>query len=164
MILSIIIPTSKFRKRHFDHLLATLLPQINGLDDQIEILADTGKDPIGMKLKEMLKDAQGKYVWVLKDSFLLSDSAVKDIFSHASDCEVMEIKGMTLVNGKNPYDWQEVSRHSPMLTGFARTIKYCKDDQKQKEEILRHKPIIKLIENPLIQKRIELKRHTQASH
>lgn len=135
MILSILIPTSQKNKPRLDQLLATLLPQIKELEDQIEIFIEgDNKMGIGAKMNSLLKDAAGKYVWFLKDTDLISETAIEDLFSaFLLEPDVVTISGMTTFNERNPCDWKqgpECERKpnycSPMKAEIARLVPFRK--------------------------------------
>ena len=135
MLLSILIPTSKDTKPKLDQLLAILLPQIKGLDGQIEIFLEGDvKMAIGAKMNSLLKDAIGRYVWFLKDTDLISDTAIQDLFSaFLLEPDVIAISGMSTFNGRNPCDWaqginleRKPNHNSPMKRELANMVTFRK--------------------------------------
>lgn len=174
--LSILIPTSQKTKPMLDQLLAILLPQIKELEGQIEIfLEGDPKMAIGAKMNSLLKDATGEYVWFLKDTDLISETAIEDLFAaFLFEPDVVTISGMTTFNHRNPCDWKQgpdcerkPNHNSPMKAEIARLVPF----RKSKVEALEvwAKRINTLhpwnshteVEKPIIHNRHELTGYTQ---
>ena len=126
MTLSILILHKQETLTYLNQLLAILLPQIKGLDDDLEIYIE-GERMMqeGDKCNSLLKDAIGKYVWFLRDTDIISDTAVSDLLkSFESDKDVYLISGMETFNELNPKDFKDcLLLQSPMKRTFVPKFK-----------------------------------------
>lgn len=178
MILSILIASSKETKAKLDQLYAVLLPQLHKLDD-IEIYIETdAKMRIGAKMNSLLKDSIGDYVWMLKDSDLVSETAVKDIYAAVlSEPDVVGISGMSTFNGRTPCDWKQgideerkPNHNSPMKRTIANIIPFRKRKVDSLEiwakEMNRIAPWVTeiVIDKPIIHNRHELSVHAKTAN
>lgn len=126
MKLSILILTIQENKKKLDQLLAMLLPQIKGYDDQLEIYIE-GERMMqeGDKCNSLLKDAIGEYVWFLRDTDIISDTAIVDLFAAFEEQkDIYLISGMETFNEINPKDFKEcLLLQSPMKKTFVPKFK-----------------------------------------
>lgn len=179
MQLSILIPTTEENKKNLDILIAILGPQMEGLQGDIEILIEGDRDKgIGAKLNGLIKDAMGKYVWMLKDTDIVSETCVIDIFSCiALDPDVITISGMTTWNDRDPCDWKQGINEdrkpnycSPMKRRLASIIPFRKRKIDALEMWAKQMKVIAPwvneveIEKPIIHNRNELRCNTQTSN
>jgi hypothetical protein len=126
MTLSILILHKQENLVKLNQLLAILLPQIKGLDDDLEIYIE-GERMMqeGDKCNSLIKDAIGKYVWLLRDTDIISDTSVSDLLkAFESDKDIYLISGMETFNELNPKDFKEcLLLQSPMKRTFAPKFK-----------------------------------------
>jgi hypothetical protein len=107
--LSILISTSKERKSKFEQLIAILLPQLRDLP--VEVLVETdSKSHESTKLNSLLKDALGKYVWIIGDVDHISSTAVSDILEATEhDPDIIGLKGMITQDKSVDTTWSLVN-------------------------------------------------------
>ena len=126
MTLSILILHKQENLVKLNQLLAILLPQIKGLDGDLEIYVEGERMyQEGDKCNSLLKDALGKYVWFLRDTDIISDTAVSDLLkAFESDKDIYLISGMETFNETNPKDFKDcLLLQSPMRRTFVPKFK-----------------------------------------
>lgn len=135
MTLSILIAAKKENRKNLDVLIAILAPQMNGLHGQVHVdIESDDKMTVGEKMNSLLKDAIGKYVWMLEDTDIVSETAILDIFSClAMEPDVVAITGASSFGGRNPCDWKQglnedrkPDHNNPMKLELARRIQFRK--------------------------------------
>lgn len=110
MLLSILIPTLLQRKKLFDSLKRSLKNQISNtaFSDKIEIISDSRITPTtGEKRNDLVKWAQGKYIWFVDDDDEIPEGSIQrliDAMLHGPD--VIGINGYMTTNGTNRVDWE----------------------------------------------------------
>lgn len=138
MTLSILIPAYS---KKVDQLLALLLPQLEPFEKEVEILLDKGKDTIGVKLNNLLADSYGKYVWMLQESCLVSETAISDVMNAVqSEPDVVGINGAARI-GDSKILWviglnegRKPDYISPMKKEIALMIPFRKKSLKSLEK------------------------------
>lgn len=101
MTLSILIAASRENKKNLDYLVtlisAQMPPELRG---QIEVFIEARDNtPIGWKCNELLKDAAGKYIWFLKDTDVISETAIADILrATENDPDIIGYNGSNIYN------------------------------------------------------------------
>lgn len=168
MRLSVLITTSKATKKNLDLLLALLMPQFKEIEDYEVYIEGNEVMQLGAKYNELLKDAAGKYVWILNDTDIISETAVQDILAAIeSEPDIIAISGANNTTD-HVTDWtadrDKFSVHCPMKLEIAKRVKFRKRSikaesiwAKETRSLLSTSATEVKIEKPIIQKRIGLK-------
>jgi glycosyltransferase involved in cell wall biosynthesis len=111
MILSILIPTLTERKHFLDGLLKNISSQLYICDawDKVEVLTDERPRNFstGRKRNDLLRKANGKYVWFVDDDDVIYDYAIEEILQAVTkNPDVIGINGIMTTDGKNQVDWE----------------------------------------------------------
>lgn len=111
MILSILIPTVPQRARVYLELITELNKQIDmanafGLIEVITDDAPVGIKTTGQKRNDLIRSAQGKYVWFIDDDDMIMPNAINNIIpALEQNPDALAINGIMTTNGNNLKYW-----------------------------------------------------------
>ncbi len=161
MKLSILILTSQKTQNNFNQLIGLLMPQTIPFEGNIHVDIEAGvKMNFGQKCNSLLKGAEGEYIWFLKDTALISETAVQDVFNAiAFNPDVIGVTGSLNVNGYVK-DWTKgVCFNSPMKKSVCLKFKNKVGAEEIWEEEMSKKNFesVYFIEKPIVRNNIGLR-------
>lgn len=121
MILSILISSKPDRRHLVNQLVSLLVPQIKERLTEVEVRLALDDRNITDKRNNLLKEASGEYVWMIRDQDLLGSDAVEQVLKATSfGTDMIAISGVSKATNSDPIDFQvrkEYKSDLTMITG-----------------------------------------------